>query len=84
MDFEGTFEHLCFTEAGDAYIWNHLRRAIARSSHSNESERWVKLCHPPDYSFDEALLVCQANAEEWVAWVPEVGIILLQSGEFYV
>lgn len=85
MDFDDTSQHPRFTEVDDASLWQHLRRAIVRSSHIQlDSEYWVKLSQPlSDNSFDEALLMCQASPEEWVAWVPDVGVILLQSHEFY-
>jgi hypothetical protein len=48
-----------------------------------------------DYSYDEALLLCEVAAEpsrdfdpnsapqEWVAWVPDVGEVRLQRHQFY-
>jgi hypothetical protein len=85
MDFDDTSQHPRFTEVEDSYLWECICNAIARSPSSNlDSECWVKLRRPPgDCSFDEALLMCQASSEEWVAWVPDVGTILLQSHEFY-
>ncbi|NEO84818.1 MAG: hypothetical protein F6J87_11275 [Spirulina sp. SIO3F2] len=45
---------------------------------------WVKLHHLPNpYSFDEALLLCQESAEQWRAWVPDHGEIMLHHSEFY-
>lgn len=43
-----------------------------------QSGMWVRLLHPPsDFSADEALLLCQCSASEWVAWVPEFGELRL-------
>jgi hypothetical protein len=89
MEFDPPSPHPRFTEADDAYLWRHLHNAILRTSAANvdtslDSEGWVKLCSPPlDFSFDEALLMCQTSSGEWIAWVPDVGIILLHSHEFY-
>lgn len=57
---------------------------------------WVKLRDLlSDYSYDEALLLCEVAAEpsrdfdpnsapqEWVAWVPDVGEVRLQRHQFY-
>jgi hypothetical protein len=57
---------------------------------------WVKLRDLlSDYSYDEALLLCEVAAEsssdfdsnsapqEWVAWVPDVGEVRLQRRQFY-
>lgn len=45
---------------------------------------WVKLHHLPNpYSFDEALLLCQESDEQWRAWIPDHGEIILSQSEFY-
>lgn len=45
---------------------------------------WVKLLQPPsEYSFDEAMLLCQESLDTWFAWVPEYGEILLDRSDFY-
>lgn len=49
-----------------------------------EGNSWVKLVHPPsEYSFDEAMLLCQESSDTWVAWVPNFGEIRLKQHEFY-
>ncbi|MEM8643029.1 MAG: hypothetical protein AAGG51_30060 [Cyanobacteria bacterium P01_G01_bin.54] len=45
---------------------------------------WVKLHHLPNpYSFDEALLLCQESADQWRAWIPDHGEVVLHQAEFY-
>lgn len=47
-------------------------------------DAWVKLLQPPsEYSFDEALLLCQESPSAWVAWIPDYGEIVLDRGDFY-
>lgn len=44
---------------------------------------WVKLLQlPHPFSFDEALLLCQQSENEWVAWVPDCGEVVLESHQF--
>ena len=47
-------------------------------------DEWVKLLEQPsDFSFDEALLLCQESPESWVAWIPSYGEIVLHRNSFY-
>lgn len=49
------------------------------------SSTWVKLHNPPaELCQDEALLLCQAAANQWVAWIPDYGKILLGTTDFSV
>lgn len=49
-----------------------------------EPSTWVKLVQPPSvFSSDEALLLCQCSDNQWLAWVPEYGEIVLDMDEFY-
>jgi hypothetical protein len=44
---------------------------------------WVDLFNPPTaYSFDQAWLLCQCAENQWLAWVPEYGELLLTTDEF--
>ncbi len=44
---------------------------------------WVKLLSlPTTYCSEEALLICQQSEQEWLAWIPDYGEILLDRGEF--
>ncbi|NES96723.1 MAG: hypothetical protein F6K32_16090, partial [Desertifilum sp. SIO1I2] len=45
--------------------------------------QWVKLTQPlSDYSDDEALLLCQQSATEWVVWIPGYGEAIVHQSEF--
>lgn len=45
---------------------------------------WVKLIQPPsEYSFDEAMLLCQESPTTWIAWIPDHGEVVLDRGDFY-
>ena len=45
---------------------------------------WVKLATLPNpYSHDEALLLCRQSEDEWLAWIPDQGEIVLHVSEFY-
>ncbi|MDZ8184889.1 MAG: hypothetical protein RMX96_08560 [Nostoc sp. ChiSLP02] len=44
---------------------------------------WVKLLELPNpFSFDEALLLCPVSEDEWLAWVPDHGEIILNIRQF--
>jgi len=44
---------------------------------------WVRLLELPNpYSFDEALLLCQVSADEWLAWVPDHGEVRLHISQW--
>ncbi len=48
-------------------------------------DTWVKLENPPtEYSFEEAILLCQESPETWVAWIPNYGEICLHRRDFYL
>jgi hypothetical protein len=52
------------------------QRALAAST-------WVQLLQPPSaYSSDEALLLCPIDGNQWLAWVPDYGEIVLEYGQF--
>lgn len=45
---------------------------------------WVQLREiPSSFSHDEALLLCQLSNDEWVAWVPQHGEVVLYTHQFY-
>lgn len=47
-------------------------------------DSWVKLLQlPHEYSFDEALLLCQESQDSWIAWVPSYGEMRLHRSDFY-
>jgi hypothetical protein len=49
-----------------------------------QRDLWVQLRNPPaKYAEDTALLVCAADVDVWVAWVPGYGEILLTRSQFH-
>lgn len=45
---------------------------------------WVQLRNAPsDYAYDQAVLVCELNADEWIAWVPGHGELVLNRSQFH-
>jgi hypothetical protein len=49
------------------------------------SSAWVTLHNPPtELCQEEALLLCQAANNQWVAWIPDYGKILLTPEDFSV
>jgi hypothetical protein len=48
-----------------------------------QPDTWVHLLElPSTYSFDEALLLCQMSADEWLAWIPDHGEAVLHTSQF--
>lgn len=46
---------------------------------------WVKLRQAPGpFSSETALLLCELESGQWVAWVPDQGEVTLDPGEFYL
>lgn len=46
---------------------------------------WVRLIALPDpFSYDQALLLSQQSNDEWLAWIPDYGEIMLHWSEFYL
>ena len=44
---------------------------------------WVQLLElPSPFSFDEALLLCPVSADEWLAWIPDHGEVILHTRQF--
>lgn len=70
------------TDSTTSFIWEKLRTQTPNSLEF-EPSTWVKLLNPPTaYSFDEAWLLCQVDADHWLAWIPDYGEILLHMAEF--
>jgi hypothetical protein len=66
-----------------AFAWEKLRAYSTAPSPEYQPSTWVKLFNPPTaYSFDEAWLLCQLSEEQWLAWIPDYGEILLNINEF--
>ena len=48
-----------------------------------QPDTWVQLLElPSEYSFAEALLLCQHSPDEWVAWIPDHGEAVLKESQF--
>ncbi|HTL88989.1 MAG TPA: hypothetical protein VL134_06290 [Leptolyngbya sp.] len=63
--------------------WETLRPRSMPSAPRFTPSMWVQLLNPPTaYSFDQAWLLCQCSENQWVAWVPEYGELLLRTDEF--
>lgn len=44
---------------------------------------WVQLLELPSaYSYEEALLLCQLSADEWIGWIPSYGEAVLKNSQF--
>jgi hypothetical protein len=49
-----------------------------------QRDLWVELRNSPaKYAEDMALLVCEVAADNWIAWVPGYGEILLNRSAFH-
>jgi hypothetical protein len=63
--------------------WETLRRRSIPCAPRFMPSMWVRLFNPPTaFSFDEAWLLCQCAEDQWLAWVPDYGELLLRSDEF--
>ncbi len=50
-----------------------------------QSKMWVKLLEPlTAFCYDEAILLCQQSAIEWVVWIPDHGESILNIEQFCV
>lgn len=69
------------TPVNSAIAWEKLH--ISLPSPQYQPSTWVRLFNPPTaFSFDEAWLLCQCSDEQWLAWIPDYGEILLHPDEF--
>jgi hypothetical protein len=64
-----------------------LEQQFSDSSSTSETEftasTWVELVYLPSaVSFNQALLLCQCSGNQWLAWIPDYGEILLYTDEF--
>lgn len=54
------------------------------ASFTPKPQTWVHLRDIPSTdSFDQAFLLCAADDQTWVAWVPDYGEIWLDRSQFY-
>jgi hypothetical protein len=67
----------------NAPAWDHLRNLSAPRPPQFQPSMWVKLHNPPTaFSFDEAWLLCETSNQQWLAWIPDYGEIMLKADEF--
>ncbi|NJO44071.1 MAG: hypothetical protein HC769_34755 [Cyanobacteria bacterium CRU_2_1] len=54
------------------------------TSQPSASSIWVRLAVLPNpYSHNQALLICPHSDDEWLAWIPDHGEVVLHLSEFY-
>lgn len=60
-----------------------LHELLADHASSPTASTWVKLVQPIEaVCSDEALLLCQCGTDEWLAWIPDLGEIVLATDQF--
>lgn len=63
--------------------WEKLRDLSLTTLSEWQPSTWVKVFNPPTaFAFDEALLLCQTAENQWLAWMPDHGEVLLHTDEF--
>jgi hypothetical protein len=74
---------LGFSVTGQRQNLDGSSKSYPNSQQKLQASTWVKLLElPSDYSFDEALLLCQVTEDEWLAWIPDHGEALLNTRQF--
>lgn len=69
--------------AGSSLPWEKIRDLSLTTIAEWEPSTWVKVFNPPTaFSFDEALLLCQTSEDQWLAWIPDHGEVLLHVNDF--
>ena len=64
------------------FKWS-LKPYLNQSQYNFQASTWVKLLElPTPFSSDEALLLCQDSEDQWLAWVPDYGEIVLHPNQF--
>lgn len=72
----------CVVPSKLQYLWN-VQPLLNQVEPDHTANTWVQLLQlPNDFSHDEALLLCQLSSDEWVAWVPQHGEIVLHTHQF--
>lgn len=68
---------------GSVVAWGALCDRTMPPAPKSAPSTWVKVLNPPTaYSFDEAWLLCEYSDDQWLAWIPDYGEILLSTDEF--
>jgi hypothetical protein len=61
-----------------------LTPSPATTEFTPQAGTWVHLRDPlSPLSYDQALLLCEAASDTWVAWVPDLGETLLRRSHFF-
>lgn len=64
-------------------VTSSIKLCKNQSQQEFKSDTWVKLLElPSNFSFDEALLLCEISEDEWVAWIPDHGEATLNVSQF--
>lgn len=72
--------NFCILPVGQSLDWSNKANS---TSFEFEANTWVQLLKLPNaYSHDEALLLCELTADEWVAWIPGHGEAVLNVRDF--
>ena len=67
----------------DTKVQPQWQPIVGSASEFNPST-WVQMREKPNpYSHDQALLLCQVTEDEWVAWVPDHGEMVLYRHQFF-
>ena len=77
---------LCLQRQGLERLWQTAPAqpsAACFTQRAIDTSTWVQLLQPPSaYSSDEALLICPIDDNQWLAWIPDYGDIVLEYGQF--
>jgi hypothetical protein len=74
---------LASNNASPRFAWEKLRELSMLSISDFAPSTWVKLFSPPTaFAYDEAWLLCQFSEDQWLAWIPDYGEILLKTRDF--
>jgi hypothetical protein len=71
----------CPLPVSNPRLWEKYAESMPKFQPSS----WVKLLHSPTaFSFDEAWLLCECGDNEWLAWIPDYGELVVRSEEICV
>jgi hypothetical protein len=71
-------------QVASAPVMSPVNRSTAIDGFVPQRDLWVELRHPPTpYAEAMALLVCEVEADAWVAWVPGFGELLVNRSAFH-
>lgn len=60
-----------------------LHELLAVPASPPTASTWVKLVQPIEaVCSDEALLLCQCGTDQWLAWIPDLGEVVLDREQF--